>query len=984
MTLSINRLVQQFQFAGLLMVLFSAMPARAEDASRLKRFPLLTNLAAVPQASRENLRTQRIFGRVQMPEDWDLEESVGDVILSNTAADPERIPKENDFSGIGASVVVKIRVIPNLHPNLQTAFAAQPLELGSKPVPAEKVNSTSLGIYPALRTSQTVPEPEPGISHRREVDGRLVPFAGVTNEFAYLLWVRRDVLAYVEAKISYVEPFADYFIKFRMDLTQILESLVFETDSVLVEGFDGTDRHSIPLTFRIKVFDNGKPASEKPVGIAFLNSQYLKPAVAVWEENGWRVIEDPTIIGQGYLSEKLEPKTNKDGEILLRLFLDFGKTKLFPPKLPLSIGLRAFVAGKFQGPLIEAEATILVRHAAFLCGAYFSPPGQPFQHLSDLPAASLTGAMEPRPWDFGSDGKSRLLNSIPRDMTRTGPTREAAANSIVLNGQEITRWTELETLRSGFLPLEQSSVIELNALADDDPRSLSYFPKGSSLGTRILWLDGTEGVLTVRAPGRLAARIETLPNYRLTESGQRAESLVYLLVAEIPETIMEFGVVSAVSFVAGPVAAIVVSEGIDSWGQLKIRSDVINVLLKSPNARLILIRSRFTLTHDESGNEVLEVMEGSPQYSIAGSAPITISPGQRMVRPKNGQPRLETAVIGEPAANRLSTILTETSVRPRVPKTVPAINLETPDRDQIVELCKAVLERRASETQMMTLSRLTANGPPWIWTVLGIAYDRGTGLPQSAEIAGSCYRMAAEKGDVWGEYRLGRYLLGQVRSGQTTEGINKEAIMWLEKAGEAGYAPALLELGLCAREGVAITQSPEQAFRWFLKAAELGNPRAQSMVGECYLFGIAVPESRVEAHNWFERAAGQGLAAAQYFAYFTAPDQSLASNDARWLRLAATQGHAEAQETLARELLGQEDVATKTEAIGWLNRAVKGRRASAAELLGDLCSSGQVVPRNVSSARDWYLEAIRIYEADFGENAAPFVDMVDAKVKALE
>ena len=974
--------------AVVLAVVLLMCPIVAECQVRTTHFEMMTDLNAVPQAP-PTLRTQQIRCRADLPISWSVSTYLGYTVLGTSVSDPARIPEKNQASPVGAEATITIRLVPNLHRDLPSAFAARPMELDGKPVTAGDVSSNNVGLYPALMSSRMKANPPPLIWHRKEIEGTIAwsEYPGSTAEIAYLVWVSPDLLAYVNVTAGYVEPFGEDFVAFSQDLNQILSTLVFETGpSLLVEGFDGTDRKNIPLTFLITLLEKGKPAPEKRVGIELLNPHLLKAAVAVWEENQWRVIEDPAL-AKGHLPEELRPQTNKDGQVLLRVFLDFGKAKLSPPQLPVAIGLRGRVAGRPKEPLIEAEAVLMVRHAAFLCGAYYIPDGQPFQHLADLPSSELSRSSEPRPWDAPRDGKSRLLDSIPRGNSKSGPSQETAASSIILNGQELTRWTGLDDLRNGFLPLESSSILELNALADEELRSLSYFPKRGALGVRILWLDGTEGILTVRAPGRIAVRIESLPNYRLTPSGQQAEALVYLLIAEVPEELVEIAIVSSVSFVAGPtaaIAAIFVSEGIEYWGRLKLGRDVMEVFTKAPNGRLILIKSRFTLTRDPDGSEVLTVMEGSPSYTHAGSPTVTIGEGQRMVRPSKGRPRVIPADRGNDAGNRLISVLSGTALRPRQTKKAPPKTLDLADRERLDELCEAILAGRAADSDLTVLTKLAAKGPPWIWTVVGIAYENGNGVPQSKSLAATCYRLAAEKGDAWGQYRLGRVLVEQIPSGTAPAGIDVQSIKWLEASGKAGYAPALLELGRCAREGVAMPKSPDQAFRWFQEAASLGNPQAQFVVGEHHLFGNLVAENREEAHRWFERAAAQGLPEAQYFAYFSAPEQTLSSEDARWLRLAARQGHAEAQETLARKLLLQKQPLMDVEAIGWLERAAKRNRASAAELLGDVCLSGVGLPRDNDTARSWYLDAIRLYQADLGENATPSVQMIEAKIDAIK
>jgi TPR repeat protein len=115
-------------------------------------------------------------------------------------------------------------------------------------------------------------------------------------------------------------------------------------------------------------------------------------------------------------------------------------------------------------------------------------------------------------------------------------------------------------------------------------------------------------------------------------------------------------------------------------------------------------------------------------------------------------------------AGRLIAVLSGTSLRPRQTKTAPPKTLDPADRERLAELCEAILAGRAADSDLTALTKLAAKGAPWIWTVVGVAYETGNGVPQSKSLAASCYRLAAEKGDAWGQYRLGRVLVGQVRS----------------------------------------------------------------------------------------------------------------------------------------------------------------------------------------------------------------------------
>jgi TPR repeat protein len=98
------------------------------------------------------------------------------------------------------------------------------------------------------------------------------------------------------------------------------------------------------------------------------------------------------------------------------------------------------------------------------------------------------------------------------------------------------------------------------------------------------------------------------------------------------------------------------------------------------------------------------------------------------------------------------------------------------------------------------------------------------------------------------------------------------------------------------------------------KLAENGNPIAQYNLGCCYVNGDGVPQDLAEAAKWFRLAADQGIAEAEYRLGLWLLHQSvmppgvaamgadrlekeaeLKAEAAKWFRLAADQGYAPAQ-----------------------------------------------------------------------------------------
>jgi len=164
------------------------------------------------------------------------------------------------------------------------------------------------------------------------------------------------------------------------------------------------------------------------------------------------------------------------------------------------------------------------------------------------------------------------------------------------------------------------------------------------------------------------------------------------------------------------------------------------------------------------------------------------------------------------------------------------------------------------------------------------------------------FRRAADAGDAQAMFYLARVLLDH-----GTGAEREDAIEWLERAGQAGYAPAFTELGLAFGPGQP-KADPERAAAAFLHAAELGDMHAQFNLANCLLLGDGVQSDLREAARWYRAGAEQGLIAAQYHLGLLllagqagAPDPT---GGLQWLTRAAEQGMPEAQYELARQLRG--------------------------------------------------------------------------------
>ena len=96
------------------------------------------------------------------------------------------------------------------------------------------------------------------------------------------------------------------------------------------------------------------------------------------------------------------------------------------------------------------------------------------------------------------------------------------------------------------------------------------------------------------------------------------------------------------------------------------------------------------------------------------------------------------------------------------------------------------------------------------------------------------------------------------------------------------------------------SMSPEfvRAFELFHNAAQAGHAEAQYEVGFCFAFGEGVGCNHVESARWTRLAAEQGLAEAQHKMGNPFNNDGKFSEAAEWYRKAAEQGHSPSQRML--------------------------------------------------------------------------------------
>ncbi|MCH7701680.1 MAG: SEL1-like repeat protein [Planctomycetes bacterium] len=189
---------------------------------------------------------------------------------------------------------------------------------------------------------------------------------------------------------------------------------------------------------------------------------------------------------------------------------------------------------------------------------------------------------------------------------------------------------------------------------------------------------------------------------------------------------------------------------------------------------------------------------------------------------------------------------------------------------------------------------------------------------------------------------------------------HNEAVKWLHKAAEQGYAAAQNGLGVVYAMGT--DKNYEVAMEWYRKAADQDLATAQISVGVMYANGQGVPKNNEEAVKWYRKAVVQDLPLAQFrLGLMYAKGWGVTKNAeeaVKWYLKAAKQGNGRAQTNLGVMYFKGEGVAKNDEeAAKWYRKAAEQGYARAQQKLGVMYFNGEGVPKNDAKAVQWYRKA---------------------------
>ena len=194
-----------------------------------------------------------------------------------------------------------------------------------------------------------------------------------------------------------------------------------------------------------------------------------------------------------------------------------------------------------------------------------------------------------------------------------------------------------------------------------------------------------------------------------------------------------------------------------------------------------------------------------------------------------------------------------------------------------------------------------------------------------------------------------------------------ESIQALKEKSASGDHAAQYQLALEYVSGKRIKRNEPAAFELFLKSAKKGNAKAEYKVALAYFNGEGVLKNQIEGLAWMYRATEAGISDLQISSMKAVLNEAdinraqKSANDSKliWYRLAAEQGDANAQYSLAVWYANGTGVAKdEVESVKWCRMAAEQGLEQAQFILGVTYSNGNGVPMNEVEAVKWYRKAV--------------------------
>jgi localization factor PodJL len=179
------------------------------------------------------------------------------------------------------------------------------------------------------------------------------------------------------------------------------------------------------------------------------------------------------------------------------------------------------------------------------------------------------------------------------------------------------------------------------------------------------------------------------------------------------------------------------------------------------------------------------------------------------------------------------------------------------------------------------------------WPQNGPAAGTDPAAPLPPAIGGKALVAAAQAGDPGAAYEVAIRFL-QSRNAAD----HPKAAPWLDRAAQAGLAPAQFRLASLYEKGLGVRKNPSEARRLYLAAAAAGHAKAMHNLAVLYTHGIDAAPDYAAAVEWFRKAASYGTVDSMYnlgilYARGTGIERDLVESH-KWFALAAKSGDKDA------------------------------------------------------------------------------------------
>jgi TPR repeat protein len=281
------------------------------------------------------------------------------------------------------------------------------------------------------------------------------------------------------------------------------------------------------------------------------------------------------------------------------------------------------------------------------------------------------------------------------------------------------------------------------------------------------------------------------------------------------------------------------------------------------------------------------------------------------------------------------------------PGGVDGVELESIDAARAVPACRAAVAANPND--------------PRLAMQLGRALEKAGGADAEAL---ALYQKAVDAGYVHAMINVGIvYAKGL--------GVPKDPVQaanWYRKSADAGDLTGMISLGVAYVSGAGVTKNPAEAVRLFRVVADAGDARGMRELGWAYNSGVGVPKDIDEAVRWYRKAADAGNAPAMVnlgglYQYGAGVPKDLAAA-ADWYRKAADAGNRRGMTSLG--LMYENGAGAPkdpAQALSWYRKAADLGDFPGMNLLGGLYLRGVGAPKDPAEAMNWRRKAA---DAGFG------------------